>query len=116
MLIVDEDREERRRLRDALQREGFRVLEATDGEVALGYARRLEPDAIITEFTLPKLDAIGLLQALGTGSGNGPVVMLYTQETDEGLHQWARELGALDVVQKPGEVASILKGLLAARR
>jgi type II secretory ATPase GspE/PulE/Tfp pilus assembly ATPase PilB-like protein/CheY-like chemotaxis protein len=115
VLIVDEDRDERRRLREALQREGYRVLEATDGEVALGYARRLKPDAIITEFALPKLDAIGLLQALGTASGMEPVVMLYTQETDEALHQWARELGACDVVQKPGDVASVLKGMLAAR-
>lgn len=101
-------------LRSELEREGISVIEAADGEAALTYARRLVPDAILTELPLPRLDGIGLLQALG-GEANAPPVLVYTSQTDGALLDWARELGALDVLSRQVEVRVLIARLATVR-
>jgi CheY-like chemotaxis protein len=97
VLVVDETRAERRPLADALIADGMIALEAADGEQALAYARRLRPDLIVTDVAMPKLDAIGLLQALA--AERLPTrVLIRTRQTDEALREWLLELGAVDVV------------------
>ena len=92
VLVVDESRAERRIVADQLLADGMVVLEAADGEQALAYARRLRPDVIVTELTLPRLDAIGLLQAMA--ADQLPIrVVVRTRQTDEQLLQWVGELG-----------------------
>jgi type II secretory ATPase GspE/PulE/Tfp pilus assembly ATPase PilB-like protein/CheY-like chemotaxis protein len=110
VLVVDDDREGRLALRGVLEAEGLTVLEAADGETARAYIQRLAPVAVVSEVPLPKLDAIGLLQAL---EGRGPPVLIYTRERDEALHHWLRELGAADVIVKPGEVVARLRAVIA---
>jgi DNA-binding NarL/FixJ family response regulator len=84
------------------------VLEAVDGEAALAYARRLRPDFIVTEIATPRLDAIGLLQALAQ-EPDPPFVVVSTDQTDPELLAWVRELGAHEVTGK-----SLDLGLLVA--
>jgi type II secretory ATPase GspE/PulE/Tfp pilus assembly ATPase PilB-like protein len=109
VLLVDEVRASRRALRDQLEAAGFRVLEAADGEAALAYARRLRPDFVVTEIATPRLDAIGLLQALAQ-EPDPPCVVVSTDQTDPELLAWLRELGAHEVTGKPLDLA-----LLAVR-
>ena len=89
---------------------GFQVLEAADGEAALAYARRLRPDFLVTEIAIPRLDAMGLLQALALESAP-PCVVVSTDQSDPELLAWARELGAHEVTGKPLNLA-----LLVARQ
>jgi type II secretory ATPase GspE/PulE/Tfp pilus assembly ATPase PilB-like protein len=93
VLVVDETRADRRAVADALRADGATVLEAADGEQALAYARRLRPDVIVTVLTLPRLDAIGLLQAL-TAERIAARVLVRTAQTDPPLLDWLSELGA----------------------
>jgi CheY-like chemotaxis protein len=91
-LLVDDSRAERRNVADQLLADGMVVLEAADGEQALTYARRLRPDVIVTELILPRLDAIGLLQAIA--AEHLPIrVVVRTRQTDEQLLEWVREIG-----------------------
>jgi type IV pilus assembly protein PilB len=111
LLLVDDDRADRRTAREELERAGYTVIEAADGEAAVAYARRLKPDAIVTDVALPKLDAVGLLQALqGPGS---PPVLVYTRQTDEVMLDWLRELGASDVLNKASEPETLIASLRA---
>jgi type II secretory ATPase GspE/PulE/Tfp pilus assembly ATPase PilB-like protein/CheY-like chemotaxis protein len=110
VLVVDEDRTRRRELRDDLQAAGFGVLEAADGEAALAYARQLRPDVVITEIATPKLDASGLIQAL-TQHADSPPVIVFTDQRDQELHGWLRDLGAMDVVGRSHDVASLIRHL-----
>ncbi len=101
VLVVDEDRDARRSTRLALEAEGWTVVEAADGEAGLAYARRLAPALVLTEVALPRLDGAGLLQGLA-GGPSAPPVVVWTRQTDPGLHTWLRELGAAEVaVQDP---------------
>jgi DNA-binding NarL/FixJ family response regulator len=88
------------------------VLEAADGEQALAYARRLRPDVILTEVTLPLLDATGLLQALALEEIHARV-FVHTRQTDQQLHSWLIELGAEEVMAStviPRVIAGKLRG------
>ena len=97
VLVAHDGREERRVLRQALEQQGCVVVEAADGEAAFNYARRLRPDAVVMEIALPRLDAIGLLQAL-VAESVGSRMFVYTEQNDEAMLGWARELGAFDTV------------------
>jgi type II secretory ATPase GspE/PulE/Tfp pilus assembly ATPase PilB-like protein/CheY-like chemotaxis protein len=106
VLIAHETRHRRRTIRDALVRVGCSVIEATDGEAALSYACRLRPDVVITEVALSKLDGIGLLQYIKE-EGIVDRVFIYTEQDDPSLHEWARELGATDVLTTEEDVATL---------
>jgi type II secretory ATPase GspE/PulE/Tfp pilus assembly ATPase PilB-like protein len=106
ILIVNEGRERRRNIRKALERTGCIVIEATDGEAALSYACRLRPDAVITEVALPKLDGIGLLQML-RAEGVVEHVFIYTDQTDEQMLEWTRDLGATDSLTTEDDVETL---------
>jgi type II secretory ATPase GspE/PulE/Tfp pilus assembly ATPase PilB-like protein/CheY-like chemotaxis protein len=108
VLLVDEGREDRAALRRALEAAGFGTIEAADGEAAVAYARKLKPDVVITEITLPKLDGAELLAALR--ELRLPVVVC-TGQRDEALHGWMRELGALDVFSKPVDAEAVVDRL-----
>jgi type II secretory ATPase GspE/PulE/Tfp pilus assembly ATPase PilB-like protein/CheY-like chemotaxis protein len=110
VLVVDEDRASRRALRLELEAAGFGVLEAADGEAALAYVRHLRPDVVVTDVTMPKLDASGLLQALSQGT-DVPTVIVRTDQSDAELHGWLRELGAIDVVGRSHDVTSLIHHL-----
>jgi DNA-binding NarL/FixJ family response regulator len=91
------------------------VIEAADGEAGVAYARRLRPDLVITEIAMPRLDGIGLLQALG-GEADGPPVVVYTSQDDAALMDWARELGARGVYARPADARMLTACLQPARR
>ena len=116
VLVVHEAHDERRRLVEALAAEDLSVIEAADGEQALAYARRLRPQVIITEVALPRLDVVGLLQALSAEQLT-PRVLIRTRQTDPELHRWLIELGAEEVTlatEPMKGVAARLRGRVAA--
>jgi type II secretory ATPase GspE/PulE/Tfp pilus assembly ATPase PilB-like protein len=113
VLVVDETREDRRAVAEGLRADGATVLEAADGEQALAYARRLSPDLIVTALTLPRLDAIGLLQALAA-ERLAVRVLVRTTQTDPPLLAWLAELGA-EVLGEDDDVrASVALSVLHA--
>ncbi|MGQ0639375.1 MAG: ATPase, T2SS/T4P/T4SS family [Gemmatimonadaceae bacterium] len=95
VLVVHELRDARRLLRVALEAQGLGVIEAADGESALAYARRLRPDAVVTEVAVPRLDGFGLLQSIRVDSDKA-AVFIYTEQTDSALLAWGLELGAVE--------------------
>jgi type IV pilus assembly protein PilB len=109
ILLVDDDRAQRKAVRAELENAGFLVIEAADGEAAAAYSGRLQPDAIVCEVALPKLDAVGLLQAI-EGPGAPPLVV-YSRQTDEPLMEWLRELGASDVLTRANDADGLIASL-----
>jgi CheY-like chemotaxis protein len=109
VLVVHEVYAERRRIAEALSSEGIVVLEAADGEQALTIARRLRPELILSEVTLPRLDAVGLLQSISLEQLDVRVT-IQTRQTDPELHAWLIELGAEEVL-----ASTVLPRVIAAR-
>jgi len=99
ILVVDDDAESRALVRVALEREGFSVLEAGDGAVALDLVRKESPDLVVLDVNLPSMGGFDVLSELRLVH-SVPVIMVTGRdgETDRVL---GLELGADDYVVKP---------------
>jgi len=102
VLVVDDDRSTRGALRYTLQRDGFQVEEAADGEQALRMLRRLRPDVILMDAMMPVMDgftACARLQGI-PGAAGIPVLMITALE-DRASVERAFAAGASDFIPKP---------------
>ncbi len=99
VLVVDDEPEIARLVRDYLERAGFAVVTAADGEEALRQARRRRPDLVILDLGLPGTDGLDIARALRR-DGEVPIIML-TARTEESDRIAGLELGADDYVTKP---------------
>ncbi len=98
-LVVEDDRNTADLLRVYLEREGFDVLTAGDGESGAALAERRSPDIVILDLMLPKLDGWEVCRRLRRKS-DVPVVML-TARGEEVDKVSGLTLGADDYVVKP---------------
>ena len=114
ILVVDDEPSIREVVSLYLQREGFRVREAADGEEALRVAYEFVPDLIVLDLMLPKKDGMEVFRTLSVRQPV-PVIMLTArgEETDRivGL-----TLGADDYVTKPFSPAELVARVKAVLR
>jgi len=114
VLIVADQPDIVRLVRDYLERAGFRVLTAGDGEQALQVARSSHPDLVILDLTLPRLDGLDVARALRR-DGDVPIIML-TARTEESDRVAGLELGADDYVTKPFSAREMVARVRAVLR
>lgn len=84
VLVVDDDPEARLRLRTALERSGWTVVEASNGAEALAQVEAAVPRVILLDLTMPVMDGFAFLHALRErpGCGEIPVVVLTARDLD----------------------------------
>ena len=99
VLLVDDEEIVRDVLTRYLEREGFRVDAAADGEAAVAAASRERPDVVLLDLMLPKVDGFEVFRRL-RDAGDLPIVML-TAKSEEVDRVVGLELGADDYVTKP---------------
>ena len=100
-------------LRFNLEREGYTVLDADDGVIGLELARREQPDVVLLDVMLPRLDGFSLCRILREES-DVPILML-TARQDEVDRIAGLELGADDYMIKPfslGELIARVRAIL----
>ena len=99
ILLVDDEDSVQKLLAYPLEREGFRVLQARDGEEALARFAAEEVDLVVLDLMLPKLDGLEVCKRLRAES-QVPIIML-TARDDELDKVVGLELGADDYITKP---------------
>jgi DNA-binding response OmpR family regulator len=99
ILVVDDEESIQKLLTYPLEREGFHVVQARDGEEALERFDEGEFDLIVLDLALPKLDGLEVCRRLRSRS-IVPIIML-TARDDEVDKVLGLELGADDYVTKP---------------
>lgn len=99
ILVVDDEPMVREVVVAYLEREGFRVYEASTGAGALQQIARQRPDLVVLDVMLPEVDGFGVLSELRK-SDDIPVILL-TARTEEPDRVLGLELGADDYVVKP---------------
>ena len=92
-----------------LERHGFRVLTAEDGESAVRQARQHLPNVILMDYSVPQLDGIGATQELKKDplTAGIPIVLL-TAHTYGAVGKRAREAGCSAFLFKPVEPQRVL--------
>lgn len=120
ILVADDSDDVRLALQTLLEGAGHEVMEAGNGEEAVGLAQAFMPDLILLDVMMPKVDgfkALGLLKA-DPATKNIPVIMV-TARGGRNDEETARGLGAFDYLHKPwsdGEVEMIVNWALTRQR
>ena len=112
VLVIDRQRGMRAILRQLLAQIGIEdVIEAKNGEEALELIDRpetMEPDVIICDLHLDKLDGLELCNMFRLDKERVTPIIIVTGESDEFLHEVARQVGAVEVLTKPVSAPDLL--------
>jgi DNA-binding response OmpR family regulator len=115
VLVVEDDASIMLGLRINLEAEGYAVVSAEDGELALAVVREAPPDLVILDVMLPKMNGFQVLQTLRREGYAMPIIVL-SARTGEMDKVTGLELGAEDYVAKPFSLAELLARVRAALR
>jgi DNA-binding response OmpR family regulator len=98
-LIVDDDRVLADLLAFTLRQEGFQVIQARDGEAALRRWTEEEPDIIVLDVNMPKLDGFAVCRRI-RAQGDTPIILLTVRGEEDDIVR-GLEWGADDYIPKP---------------
>jgi len=115
ILVIEDDPAIRLGLRKSLAFEGYRVLEAQDGEKGLELAFQKKPDLILLDLMLPRLNGYEFCRTLRKHDRKTPILILSAkdQEVDKVM---GLDLGADDYVTKPFSTKELAARVKAALR
>jgi DNA-binding response OmpR family regulator len=107
VLIIEDDPVMLRGLKDNFEFEGYNVRTAADGDVGLKEALRVQPDLIILDLMLPKVNGYEICRFLREEKLEMPIIVLTAKglESDKVL---GLKLGADDYVTKPFSIKELL--------
>lgn len=114
VLVVEDEQSLREPLVFMLEKEGYRVIEAEDGELALAKFETEIPDIILLDLMIPKLDGNQVCKRIRLTS-NVPIIML-TAKDSEVDKVVGLEIGADDYVTKPYSTRELLARMKAVLR
>lgn len=110
LLIVDDEEEVRRLLMEYFQKQGFLVLQAENGELALKVITdNIIPDAVITDLMMPRKNGLELCRSIRCHPNsriNGLPIIILSGENPETHHHLVEEAGAI-FLEKPPQLKEI---------
>jgi two-component system phosphate regulon response regulator PhoB len=117
VLIVEDDPSLSTLLRYNIEKEGFRVSEAHDGEEALLQVQEAQPDLVVLDWMLPKVSGIEVCRRLRARveTKNLPVIML-TARGEDADRVRGLDTGADDYLTKPFSMTELLARIRAVLR
>jgi DNA-binding response OmpR family regulator len=114
IMLVDDEESIQKLLTYPLEREGYTVVQARDGEEALRRFAEQPIDLVVLDVMLPRLDGLEVCRRLRTGSAV-PIIML-TARDDEVDKVLGLELGADDYITKPFSIREFRSRIRAVLR
>src|SRR3972149_409714 len=110
ILVVDDEVDLVRTIRFALETEGYHVLVSHNGEDALNLARKENPDLMLLDIMLPKLDGYKVCRLLKFDERykHIPILML-TAKTQEKDKATGLQTGANEYITKPFDIDELMK-------
>jgi DNA-binding response OmpR family regulator len=119
VLIVDDEAPVAVLLEQALKQEGYQVVRATDGMEAMNRLPAFQPDVVIMDIMMPRLDGVQTTRLLRRNRSYADLVIIaLSARTDEVAREAMREAGANLYMRKPFTIARLVghvRELLDAR-
>ena len=117
ILIVDDEPRVRESIRSILEDEGYKVIEASDGQEGLSRVAADKPDSVLLDIWMPDLDGIEVLRGIKQLDEDLPVIIMSGHGTIETAVK-AAKLGAYDFLEKPlsiDKLELVLRNALSQR-
>lgn len=110
ILIIEDNEALRSNLFQVLEFADFNVLSAEDGYSGLQLAKELQPDLIICDINMPKLNGFEVLQKLRENVNTATIPFIFhTADTDPDSQRRAMQLGANGYLKKPVALGKLLE-------
>jgi len=100
IVIIDDSSFQRNTLKSILEKNGYEVLEAENGEEGLEIIEKEKPDCIICDLLMPKMDGFKFLKLLYDGKNNIPVIVI-SSNIQEPAKKLCMMYGAKAFLNKP---------------
>ena len=112
ILTVDDSRTMRELLRSALEPAGFTVIQAEDGLHGLEVLGASEPDAIITDINMPRMNGLEFIEAVRVDAAKRAIpIIVLTTESDTAKKDRPRKAGATGWIVKPFDPARLIAAI-----
>ncbi|WP_449620942.1 response regulator transcription factor [Robertmurraya sp. Marseille-Q9965] len=108
ILIVDDDLHIRELIHVILSKEGFEIIESTDGEAALSILEKEKVDLIILDIMMPKMDGWTFCQEVRSYYSDTLPILMLTAKGETAQKVRGFDIGADDYLVKPFEVAELV--------
>src|SRR5256884_2610503 len=110
ILVVDDDMELSDGLRTMLERQGFRVLQARDGQQGKQMVYQHKPDLVILDMMMPRMGGYPVLEHFRDKADAPPIIMITANEGSR--HKaYAEYLGVVEYIRKPFAMEKLMEAV-----
>ena len=110
ILVVDDDVELSDGLRVVLERQGYRVLQARDGQQGQRLVYQQRPDLVILDMMMPRMGGYPVLEHF-KGKAEAPPIIMITANEGSRHKAYAEYLGVKDYIRKPFAMERLLEAV-----
>src|SRR4051794_31108680 len=108
ILVVDDDLELSDGLRAVLEKQGFRVIQARDGQHGTNMVYQQRPDLVILDMMMPRMGGYPVLEHF-KGKTDAPPIIMITANEGSRHKAYAEYLGVIDYIRKPFAMERLLE-------
>ena len=110
ILVVDDDQELSDGLRAVLENQGFRVIQARDGQQGKQAVYQHRPDLVILDMMMPRMGGYPVLEHF-KGKTDAPPIIMITANEGSRHKAYAEYLGVIDYIRKPFAMERLLEAV-----
>ena len=110
ILVVDDDYELSDGLRIVLEKQGFRVIQARDGQQGKQMVYQHRPDLVILDMMMPRMGGYPVLEHF-KGKAEAPPIIMITANEGSRHKAYAEYLGVVDYIRKPFAMERLLEAV-----
>ena len=110
ILVVDDDQELSDGLRTVLERQGYRVIQARDGQQGKQQVYQQRPDLVILDMMMPRMGGYPVLEHF-RGKTDAPPIIMITANEGSRHKAYAEYLGVVDYIRKPFAMERLLEAV-----
>jgi len=110
ILVVDDDQELSEGLRVVLEKQGFRVIQARDGQQGKHMVYNHHPDLVILDMMMPRMGGYPVLEHF-KGKADAPPIIMITANEGSRPKAYAEYLGVVDYIRKPFAMERLLEAV-----
>jgi DNA-binding response OmpR family regulator len=110
ILVVDDDMELSDGLRVVLEKQGYRVFQARDGQQGKHLIHQHHPDLVILDMMMPRMGGYPVLEHF-RGKSDAPPIIMITANEGSRHKAYAEYLGVIDYIRKPFAMERLLESV-----